>query len=96
MASPLQRTIQTAFLGFYPALRRTGVPLLLVPMAQEISGFPCDVGLDRADLEKLIPTIMPQNVHVPSVAINEIDFSLLEDGWNSKVRVSDGLHQRSH
>ncbi|EPE33227.1 Phosphoglycerate mutase-like protein [Glarea lozoyensis ATCC 20868] len=49
VASPLRRTIQTAVYSFGPVLAKTG--LILLPDAQEVSGMPCNIGLDRKDLE---------------------------------------------
>ncbi|RYP51655.1 hypothetical protein DL768_003053 [Monosporascus sp. mg162] len=72
-SSPLRRTLQTALLGFGPALARLGGPraLVCVPQAQECNDLPCDTGSDRAALEA-----------DPEFA--GIDFGGLPDDWTSK------------
>ena len=88
MASGLRRTIQTAVTAFAPALARPEVPLLLVPMAQEISAKPCDVGTDRKELEASMDDVL-KDVDIKFEHVGRIDYTLLRDGWNSKV--CDGL-----
>ncbi len=85
MASPLCRTIQTAIEGFAPALQRANVPLLLVPQAQEISAKPCDVGFNREELQSRLRDLPVTNNAESKFDIGKIDYSLLVDGWNSKV-----------
>ncbi|KAF8314941.1 phosphoglycerate mutase-like protein [Clavulina sp. PMI_390] len=77
VSSPLSRTLQTTILGF-PALRAKleadlGPTKGIIPLSrlQEVNSFPCDTGRDRAELEQ-----DPEFVG--------IDFSSLEDDWNSK------------
>ncbi|RYO92414.1 hypothetical protein DL766_000384 [Monosporascus sp. MC13-8B] len=73
-ASPLRRTLQTALLGFGPALARLGgAPrgLVCVPQAQECNDLPCDTGSARSALEA-----------DPEFA--GIDFAGLPDDWTSK------------
>lgn len=83
MSSPLRRAIQTASLSFGPTIRRQGVEYLLVPLGQEVSGKQCDIGHSRAELEKQIPALFEgQEIGFDA---SKIDFSLVEDGWNSKV-----------
>jgi hypothetical protein len=84
MASGLRRTIQTAVTAFAPTLARPEVPLLLVPMAQEISAKPCDTGTDAGDLEKGMDAVL-RDVDVKFEHVGRIDYSLLEEGWNGKV-----------
>lgn len=83
MASPLIRTIETASLVFDKALQRPEVPFLLVPMAQEIANQPCDIGFAPSELQPMVDeTLAKEKV---SFDISKIDFSLVIDGWNSKV-----------
>lgn len=83
MASPLIRTIETASLVFGEALQKPDVPFLLIPMAQEIANQPCDVGYGADELEPLVrETLAKENVPFDTA---KIDFSLVVDGWNSKV-----------
>ncbi|RYP23856.1 hypothetical protein DL765_000933 [Monosporascus sp. GIB2] len=73
-ASPLRRTLQTALLGFGPALARLGGAsrgLVCLPQAQECNDLPCDTGSDRSALEA-----------DPEFA--GIDFAGLPDDWTSK------------
>ncbi|RYP13931.1 hypothetical protein DL767_010523 [Monosporascus sp. MG133] len=77
-SSPLRRTLQTALLGFGPALARLGGggsgasrALVCLPQAQECNDLPCDTGSDRATLEA-----------DPEFA--GIDFAGLPDDWTSK------------
>ncbi|GAB7354451.1 hypothetical protein MBLNU459_g4937t1 [Dothideomycetes sp. NU459] len=82
MASPLMRTIETASLVFEKALDRRNVPFMLVPMAQEIANQPCDIGFAPDELKTLVrETLAKENV---SFDVAKIDFSLVEEGWNSK------------
>jgi broad specificity phosphatase PhoE len=76
-ASPMTRTIQTAWDTFRPALTMNGKckpEMLAIPDAQETSDFPCDTGSDLPVLEK-------------RAAENgwPIDLSLLDDKWNIKT-----------
>ncbi|TVY55549.1 putative phosphatase SPAC5H10.03 [Lachnellula cervina] len=82
MASPLCRTVQTAVLGLRGVLQRKEVPFLLVPQAQEISDKPCDTGTDAADLKGALAEIFEEEEY--GFDAGRIDFSLLEEGWNSK------------
>ncbi|KAF4636911.1 hypothetical protein G7Y89_g1174 [Cudoniella acicularis] len=89
MASPLRRTIQTAVTSFSPVLSRPEVPFLLVPLAQEISAKPCDVGTDPEKLAAAMDMVLADvdTEFDPT----RIDFSFLESGWNSKT----GLYEAS-
>lgn len=83
MSSPLRRAIQTASLAFGPTIRRQDVPYLLVPLGQEISDLQCDIGHSREELENQLPALFRgQDIDFD---ISKIDFSLLENGWNTKV-----------
>lgn len=84
MASPLKRTIQTASYCFGAALARPDVPFLLVPHAQEVAANPCDTGFAADELK----AALPEMVDAKSVEfdLGKIDFGLVEEGWNSKVR----------
>lgn len=84
MGSPLRRAIQTASIAFGPTIRRQGVRYLLVPLGQEISDLQCDIGHSRADLEEELASLLEgQDI---GFDVAKIDFSLVEDGWNSKVK----------
>lgn len=74
-ASPLSRTIQSAYLIFQPSLEADGPPktILALPDAQETSDDPCDTG---SDLEVLKSTC--EENHWPA------DLSLVKQGWNDK------------
>jgi len=52
LASPIRRTIQTALIGFQPAIEKRGLKLLLTPMAQETSDKPSDTGSELDKLQK--------------------------------------------
>ncbi|KAM0719033.1 hypothetical protein Q7P37_004938 [Cladosporium fusiforme] len=75
-ASPLCRTLHTAFLTFNPALMSTSKcqpQILALPEAQEISSDRCDTGSDPAVLREIV-----DKNYWP------VDLSLVEDGWNVK------------
>lgn len=76
-ASPLCRTLHTAFLTFSPALTSNSKcppQILALPDVQETSDELCDVGADPLSLRGI-------------VAENKwpIDLSLIKDGWNVKT-----------
>ncbi len=75
-ASPLCRTLDTAFLTFSPALTNGKCPprILALPDAQETSDESCDIGSDPPLLRAI-------------VAENDwpVDLSLIKDGWNVKT-----------
>lgn len=75
-ASPLSRTIHTAYLTLQPALEngKARNEILAIPDAQETSDFPCDTGSDIDVLKK-----MCKDHNWP------VDLSLLKDGWNVKT-----------
>jgi broad specificity phosphatase PhoE len=76
VASPLRRTIYTALLGFKPVFEeRSEMKLIALPEAQETSDVPCDTGSDLVVLKKEF-----EESGLP------VDLSLLEEGWNTKVR----------
>lgn len=84
MVSPLTRTIQTACLGFGDIIReRPDVKFLLVPMAQEIANQPCDIGYDLEKLQEIIAGWLKEEKM--GFGIERMDWSLVEEGWNSKV-----------
>ena len=74
-ASPLQRTIATAYLAFKPSLQNGHcVPqILALPDAQETSEWPCDTGSEPADLQRICDE-----------AGWKVDLSLVPKGWNDK------------
>ncbi|KAG0144010.1 hypothetical protein CROQUDRAFT_660547 [Cronartium quercuum f. sp. fusiforme G11] len=76
VSSPLRRTLQTTLLGFPHLIKRLGGPnaIIALPQLQENGSSPADTGSSRAELEK-------------QEEFEGIDFSLLEDEWNSKSGV---------
>jgi broad specificity phosphatase PhoE len=80
VASPLCRTLHTAFLIFHPALTANTScqpQILALPDAQETTDDLCDIGSEQSTLHGI-------------VADNEwpVDLSLIKDGWNVKTRES--------
>jgi broad specificity phosphatase PhoE len=71
VVSPLHRTVDTALLSMHPAIQN-GVKLIALPHLQETGEVPCDLGSDPEILKT-------QYKEAP------IDFSLVEEGWNSNV-----------
>jgi len=76
VSSPLKRTLQTTVIAFRGLRSRLESqdppkPLILLSRLQEANDFPCDTGSSRSQLEQI-------------EEFNGIDFSLLEDDWNSK------------
>ncbi len=69
IASPIRRTIQTALIGFEPAITHNKLKLLLAPRAQETSDKPSDTG---SDLEKLKDEFK-----------GKLDERRMEEGWNT-------------
>jgi broad specificity phosphatase PhoE len=84
VSSPLRRALQTSVHAFAPALQRSGVKVLLQPMAQEMNAYACDIGTDREELERQVKSgeLWDTGLNVPS---EKVDFGLVEEGWNSKV-----------
>jgi hypothetical protein len=93
-ASPLRRTIQTAALSFGPTLARKEVPFVLVPALQEVGDIGSDTGIaDTAeDLQQLIPDLFEEGEL--EFDLGKIDASDVKKGWNSKVSLSDRIHDR--
>lgn len=83
LASPLQRTIQTAAWTFGPELERRQLPFILVPNAQEISGFQCDYGWDEIFVKSSAPELIREAA--PGFDEANIDTTLVSGEWNSKV-----------
>lgn len=69
LASPIRRTIQTALIGFAPAIKQRGLKLILAPRAQETSSRPSDTGSSIADLEREFGS--------------QIDKHRMHEDWNS-------------
>nr|AWW17223.1 hypothetical protein [Hormonema carpetanum] len=82
MASPLLRTIQTASFCLGPALKKPEVPFLLIPTAQEIANQPCDIGYPPEELKPMVREMLSKEDL--EFDAEKIDFSLVEEGWNSK------------
>lgn len=74
-ASPLSRTLHTAFVGFTPALQngKTDGRIFAIPDAQETSSLKCDMGSDVEVLNKICETNSWPT-----------DLSLVVEGWNNK------------
>ncbi|MCJ1402537.1 hypothetical protein MMC11_005757 [Xylographa trunciseda] len=70
VASPLRRTLYTMLLGFQPEVKR-GLTIIALPEAQELADLPCDTGSNVQ--------LLREEFHDQA-----IDFSLVEEGWNSK------------
>lgn len=79
-ASPLQRALQTALLAFRVTLSPCS-KVIAVPLAQETSNAPCDTGQDLKALEI-------------AFSAADVDFHLVEDGWNSKAGQDDDVGPR--
>lgn len=79
VSSPLRRTLQTAVCSFQPAITR-GVRIVALPELQETSNVACDTGSDAADIRRRFY----ESRDAEGTA--NIDFDLVEDGWNSKVQ----------
>jgi broad specificity phosphatase PhoE len=89
LASPLRRTIQTAAYVFAPELEKRQIPIILVPNAQEISPFACDLGSDAGVVKSEAPTLIADAS--PSWDAVNLDTTLVNESWNSKVRSFVGL-----
>lgn len=70
MSSPLRRTIQTAFLGFEPVLRKKKMKLHLLPRAQETSAKKGDTESEIGKLER-------------EFGGERIDVARVPEEWNS-------------
>jgi len=75
-ASPLTRTLHTAYLSFKPAIEggKCKPTIVALPDAQETSDFPCDTGSDVEVLKKRC-----EEEKWP------VDLSRLTDDWNVKT-----------
>ncbi|EAW11318.1 uncharacterized protein ACLA_090110 [Aspergillus clavatus NRRL 1] len=74
-ASPLRRTIYTAYESFKPVFaKHTDMKLVLLPDVQETSDVACDTGSDPDALQKEM-----DEKRVP------VDLSLVHEGWNTKT-----------
>ena len=77
-ASPLTRTLHTAYLTFRPALTSENTKcrpgILAIPDAQETSDYPCDTGSDLPVLQEFV-----KEQDWP------VDLSLLTSTWNVKT-----------
>ncbi|KAK3075444.1 hypothetical protein LTR53_001229 [Teratosphaeriaceae sp. CCFEE 6253] len=71
VASPLQRTINTAMLGFGQDLDKKGLKIIALPDLQETSDLPCDTGSDPSVLAK-------------EYEGKPVDLSLVTPDWNGK------------
>lgn len=76
-ASPLCRTLQSAYSVFQPALTANSnchPEIIAIPDAQETSDDPCDVGTDPSVLRKVV-----------TESKWPVDLSLVKNGWNVKA-----------
>jgi hypothetical protein len=83
LASPLQRTIQTAAWVFAPELEQRQLPFILVPGAQEISGLNCNHGWDEEHIKLQAPKLIAEAA--PGFDSSGLDATLVDETWNSKV-----------
>jgi broad specificity phosphatase PhoE len=90
LSSPLRRAIQTTALSFGPTLARQEIQFVLVPNAQEVSSKTCDIGFPSEILQAEVPKLVEGEEIL--FDIKKIDYSLVAEGWNSKVRI---LHSHS-
>ncbi|EXM19540.1 Histidine phosphatase superfamily, clade-1 [Fusarium oxysporum f. sp. vasinfectum] len=77
LASPLCRTLQSAYLVFQSALEGSSKchpEIIAIPDAQETSDDPCDVGTDPSVLRKVV-----------TESNWPVDLSLVKGGWNVKA-----------
>lgn len=87
LASPLRRTIQTAAYVFAPELEARQLPIVLVPNAQEISHLTCDLGYEATITKREAPKLIAEAA--PSYDSANLDMTLVDESWNSKVRFQD-------
>lgn len=74
-ASPMFRTLETAFLVFEPALNaKHGGRILALPDAQEVCDYPFNAGSD--------PTILQEKCSLHNLPV---DLNKVSDGWNTKL-----------
>ncbi len=92
VASPLRRTIQTAAHAFKPALDRPSIQLVLLPQAQEIASYSCNIGHSKHELQHAIPHLLPDDA---SLDEGRIVLDLLDNDWNSKVSCYKSHHRSS-
>ncbi|KAJ6089982.1 hypothetical protein N7467_005198 [Penicillium canescens] len=85
LASPLQRTIQTAAWVFAPELEQRQLPFILVPGAQEISGFNCNHGWDEDRVKSQAPKLVAEVA--PDFESSQLDTALVDESWNSKAGI---------
>jgi hypothetical protein len=85
LASPLQRTIQTAAYAFAPELDARNVSFILTPNAQEISGMNCDIGHEVDFVRETAPKLIHEAA--PSWKVENLDTTLVKKDWNSKARI---------
>jgi broad specificity phosphatase PhoE len=83
VASPLRRTIQTAFESFGPVLARKDVPFLLHPNAQEVSGRNCNIGFNKDRLRHEVCALF-EGKDLGFDPAERMDYDLVSEGWNSK------------
>lgn len=85
-ASPMRRTIQTAQYCFKDIIATTpSRTLLLLPLAQEVTDQPCDIGSSPGEIEAEFGDL--------------VDVSLMEEPWTSKQGIYaatlEGLETRA-
>lgn len=69
VASPMRRTLLTCLLSFAPAVS-SGTKIVALPLVQELSGLPCDIGSE------------PEVLHAEYGHVAEFD--IVPKGWNDK------------
>ncbi len=70
ISSPMRRAVQTAVLGFGPAIQKSKIQVVLIPELQESSARPSDMGSPAAKLTAEFGSV--------------IDVQFLFDGWEYK------------
>lgn len=93
LASPLRRTVQTAAYVFAPELERRQLPIILVPNAQEISPLTCDIGYDAKVTKSEAPNLIADAA--PLWKPENLDTTLVDESWNSKVNITFLLRNSS-
>ena len=74
VSSPIRRALYTTLLGFQAETDR-GLKIIALPDLQETSDSPCNIGVDRDELEKEFGQD------------GRVDLSLVTSDWNVKVCV---------
>ncbi|KAJ5523341.1 phosphoglycerate mutase-like protein [Penicillium frequentans] len=75
VASPMRRAIHTGLEAFSQTFEaKPWLKMIALPDLQEVSDFPCDIGTERADLQKEM-----EKANLP------VDLSFVENDWTKKI-----------